>query len=325
MTAPAAQAQPSTRRDPFRISVEEYIQFRRDGFLVVRGLVARDEVEELLAHTEDLMHGRISVDGVPPPPPGATRRELEQRLLRIHMLHRHLEIHERFLLHPRILDVLEALIGPDVLALQTMLFIKAPGAEGQGWHQDTYYIPTFPDSLCGAWLALDRADEENGCLRMLPGSQHEPIYPPKTGYGYGNRELRDIPHVAGVGGHSNDDDDARNELWPVARRYAREVPVVLDPGDVAFFGGHVLHRSLTNRSKDRFRRAFVSHYCNARSFTPWLGGNAEHILARGATTLPYARPRFGTPCAAICPEESRADAGALPRMMAGEDGMMTRR
>ena len=49
------------------------------------------------------------------------------------MLHRELEIHERFLLHPRILDVLEALIGPDVLALQSMLFLK-PGGAGQGFH-----------------------------------------------------------------------------------------------------------------------------------------------------------------------------------------------
>ena len=71
-------------------------------------------------------------------------QELETRLDRIHMLHQKLEIHERYLLHPRLLDVLEALIGPDLLAMQTMLFLKGPGAQGQGYHQDSYYIPTLP-------------------------------------------------------------------------------------------------------------------------------------------------------------------------------------
>jgi phytanoyl-CoA hydroxylase len=44
------------------------------------------------------------------------------------MLHRRLEIHERYLLHPRIVDVVAGLVGPDVLALQTMLFVKGPGS-----------------------------------------------------------------------------------------------------------------------------------------------------------------------------------------------------
>jgi ectoine hydroxylase-related dioxygenase (phytanoyl-CoA dioxygenase family) len=91
----------------------------------------------------------------------------------------------------------------------------------------------------------------------------------------------------------------------VAHRYAgREVPVVLEPGDVAFFTGRTLHRSHANRSATRLRRSFVGHYCNARSFVPWddddalppgESANDRHILARGATHLPYARPRFGTP------------------------------
>jgi hypothetical protein len=80
---------------------------------------------------------------------------------------------------------LAALIGPDVLALQSMLFFKQPGQEGQGYHQDSYYIPTFPDTLCGAWLALTPATLENGCLWYAVGSQHEPIYPDVGGTGAG--------------------------------------------------------------------------------------------------------------------------------------------
>ena len=115
--------------------------------------------------------------GLPSPPEDASEAERRHFYDRIHMPHRTCELAERFLLHPRIVDVLEALIGPDILGLQTMLFFKQPGQGGQGFHQDSYYIPTQPDTLIGAWMAIDRADEENGCLWMTPGSQHEPIYP----------------------------------------------------------------------------------------------------------------------------------------------------
>jgi phytanoyl-CoA hydroxylase len=97
--------------------------------------------------------------------------------VRVHFLHRELEIHERFLLHPRIVDNVAGLVGPDVLALQTMLLVKPPGSSGQGYHQDSFHIVTQPDTLLGAWVALDGADEENGCVWIRQGSQHEPVYP----------------------------------------------------------------------------------------------------------------------------------------------------
>jgi phytanoyl-CoA hydroxylase len=190
-------------------------------------------------------------------------------------------------------------VGPDVLALQTMLFLKPPGAPGQGYHQDSFHIITKPDTLIGAWIALDRADEENGCLLVTAGSQAEPIYPDadeSKGHG-GDHRLEGIGAVA----HADDPDESVNELTRVAARYrGREVAAGLEPGDAVFFGGHLLHRSHANRSATRSRRAFVAHYCDARSLVPWddepLGdgeaGNARHILARGDSHLPYARSRW---------------------------------
>lgn len=247
--------------DRYRVSVAEYVAFREQGFLIVRGLVPSEDVAELRAHVDDLIFGRIDVPGLEPPPPGASVLEIERRYLRIHMLHRVQELHERYLLHPRVLDVLEALIGPDLMAMQTMLFIKPPSGAGQGWHQDSYYIPTAPDTPCGAWLAVDRADEENGCMWFATGSQHEPIYPTvdKRGRNHGDT-LADLEEVENV---SNVDDEV-NTLSRIAQKYeGRIVPAVMDPGDVAFFGGHVLHRSKQNRSETRFRRSFVGHYANS--------------------------------------------------------------
>jgi phytanoyl-CoA hydroxylase len=286
----------------YAVSVDEYVRFRTDGFLIVRGLVSPAEVRELLDHVEDLLSGRVEVPGALAF--GDDNKTAEARLdhlLRIHMLHRRLEIHERFMLHPRVLDVVQALIGPDVLALQTMLFVKRPGSSGQGYHQDSFHIITQPDTLIGAWIALDRADEENGCLRVTVGSQNEPVYPDvdeDAGHG-GDRLLADIPAISGA----DDPDERRNGLASVAAKYeGREVAAVVEPGDVIFFGGHVLHRSHANHSATRFRRSFATHYCNARSYVPWDDeplaeaetGNARHILARGETHLPHALPRFTT-------------------------------
>jgi phytanoyl-CoA hydroxylase len=309
----------------YRVSVREYVTFHDQGFLIVRGLVPPDDVQALAQHVEDLLYGRVDVPGLEPPPSGASVAEIERRYLRIHMLHRVLEIHERFLLHPRVLDVLEALIGPDLLAMQSMLFIKPPGGAGQGWHQDSYYIPTVPDSLCGAWLAVDRADEENGCMWFAVGSQHEPIYPTvdRRGRNHGD-SLADLEAVENV---SNVDDEV-NTLSRIAEKYAaRIVPAVMEPGDVAFFAGHVLHRSHQNRSVSRFRRSFVGHYSNARSYTRWGARtgeqtNGKHILARGSTHLPYGLPRFGTPCAANQPRPGDGDAAPDALMDVMGDGDM---
>lgn len=319
-------AEPTFRTyEPYRVNVNDYLTFRQQGFLVVPDLVPLDDVAEMNAQVDDLLHGRETIPGVPQPPADFTPEQKLSYWQRTHMLHRVSALHERFMLHPRVLDVLEALIGPDVLALQTMLFFKQPGQSGQGYHQDAYYIPSLPDTLCGAWLALDPATEENGCMWMSVGSQNEPIYPDSDGASpNGDQLLSDLQPIA----NASNTDESINTLSRVARKYT-EVKAEVKPGDVIFFGGHIIHRSHANRSQTQSRRSFVAHYCNARSLVPWNHGepyegdaaNHLHILARGATHLPYAQPKFGTPCAANQPRP----ANTRPRpkaMMPGSSGLM---
>lgn len=325
--------------DRYQVSVEQYVKFKTTGYLVVPNLVSTEDVAELRQHTDDLMQGKlpeqqskrmadrdlskdggVTVQSLEAPPEHLSPDEKAQCFLRIHMLHRKLELHERYMLHPRVLDVLEVIIGPDVLALQTMLFLKPPGKPGQGWHQDSYYIPTHPDTLCGAWIAIDDCDEENGAMWFANNSGAEPIYPPcpEAGYGFGDKLVKDIQYVKGV----SDPADENNMLTRVAQKYD-ELLCPAKAGDVVFFNGHVLHRSKKNWSTTRYRRSFVSHYCNARSYTQWgaaespdpagtspwdsatNSANGSHILARGDTHLAFARPKCGTPCAATLTREQR--------------------
>ncbi|MEM6506005.1 MAG: phytanoyl-CoA dioxygenase family protein [Planctomycetota bacterium] len=361
-TAPPPSAPVSDRA---AVTVEQYRDYRCDGFVIVRGLVPDADVAELRRHTEDLMQGRLPEQRDLPAldPEEAERQATENRrargeartkrelfrpddalppeekakqFLRIHMLHRQLALHERYLLHPRVLDVVEVLTGPDVMALQTMLFLKPPGSQGQGWHQDSFYIPTSPDSLIGAWLAIDDADEYNGGLWFAKGSGAEPVHPPcpdTQAYGFGDRLVSDVPHIK----RASDPDDTANMLTPVADRYDQVLGSV-EAGDVVFFNGHVLHRSKANATADRFRRAFVAHYANARAFTAWGRDednpqgqdlstgmtNGSHILARGDTHLPFAKPRFGTPCAATLPPDQRAaqNRDTVRRIAAANHGLM---
>ena len=359
MHAPNAPS-PTAESQRRQVSVDEYRAFRRDGFLIVRGLLSPDDVAEMREHTAALMRGELPEQAAAPvndgkgeghegdgrketgtvrhlsrAPEGLTPEQKAQFFLRIHMPHRQIGFYERYLLHPRVLDVLEVLIGPDLMALQSILFLKPPGKVGQGWHQDTFYIPTTPDTLCGAWMAIDDADERNGAMWFAKGSGREPIYPPcpQVGYGFGDRLVSGIRHVKGA----SNPVDAQNSLTSVAARYDHVLAEV-KAGDVIFFNGHVLHRSKDNWTSDRFRRALVGHYCNARSFTQWghdgdnpAGRDAEsgatngsHILARGDTHLGFAQPRFGTPCAATVPKAERSDEQArVMRILADNgDGLM---
>lgn len=314
--------------ETYRVSVEEYRLFREQGFLVIEGLVSLEDVQEMNDYMDDMLAGRRTIEGALIMKGFGLQPTKPEEWSRAHMLHRLSPLHERFLLHPRILDGLEALIGPAVLALQSMLFFKQPGQPGQGYHQDAYYLPSFPDTLCGAWLALTPATEENGCLWFAVGSQHEPIYPDPRGVGaalssnIGDLGTIDNPSVT---------DESINGLTRVVKKYAGKIVAVeAEPGDVVFFGGHILHWSHTNRSNTP-RRSFVGHYCNARSLVLWNHGeswegdsaNYLHILARGDTHLPYAQPKFGTPCAANSPRPKKNPSMPQPMsMMGGEDGMM---
>lgn len=311
------------RAGRYRVSVDEYRHYYREGYVIVRGLLPADAVTELFDLAERTRKagpaaGRAERGGSDP------LREEFASATRVHMLSRIDAAAERGLLNPLVLDVIEALVGPDVYALQSMMFINPPGRGGQGWHQDACYIKTHPDTLIGAWIALERADEENGCLWVVPRSHHEPVYPP-VGVGGGNvhaldsfRDLNEVHNVSHL-------DDEVNTLSRVAASYPPPVPVVLEPGDVLFFHSHLLHRSYPNRTADRFRRSYVCHYCNARSWVPWDhdgyegdSGNYRQILARGRTHLPYAEPAFGTEVFLFDGEDS-ADS---VQMMGMDDGTM---
>ena len=81
----------------------------------------------------------------------------------------------RYLAHPRVLDVMEDLLGPDIV-LWSSHFIAKPKGNGRAvpWHTDGAYWNKrlTPMNVMTLWLAVDESTVENGCMRVIPGSHH---------------------------------------------------------------------------------------------------------------------------------------------------------
>ena len=234
-----------------RIGAKHRAQYQESGFLVVDQLFSADEVREIKEETLNIFRGeRGLIEGLQKAEAGEDERETLLKYLCIHFPHKLSPVILRYLSHPRVTQVLKTLISPNVKAMQSMLFVKAPGKPGQSWHQDEYYIPTRDCSLTGAWIAIDDADLENGCLWVLPGSHRPAKIYPRAHYSGGD-----------YGEHDTID--------PALFDESEAIPVEVKAGSVVFFNGYLLHSSRRNRSDTRFRRALVNHYMSAESYLPW--------------------------------------------------------
>jgi phytanoyl-CoA hydroxylase len=82
----------------------------------------------------------------------------------------------RLVADDRLLDLVEPILGPNI-ALFASHYICKPGGDGLpvAWHQDGSYWPLEPMEVVTAWLAVDDATAENGCMRVLPGSHRWPM------------------------------------------------------------------------------------------------------------------------------------------------------
>jgi phytanoyl-CoA hydroxylase len=235
--------------------------YRRDGFVAIDGVLAATEIAILRQEAVAIARGdRGSVIGSEPGD-GRFDEDIIGDVLAIHFPHKLSSLMRETMAHPRVVDVLKTLIGPNIKAMQMMLFVKKAGMPGQAWHQDEHYIATRDRSLCGAWIALEDATIENGCLWMHPGS-HAPgiLYPTHR--------------------HNDQRFDPSDEAFDHPFEREGGEAVELKAGGVAFFNGYVLHRSLPNRGSTGFRRALVTHYMSANSLLPWTtgpGGPAEDV------------------------------------------------
>ena len=231
-------------------------RYRRDGYVILPGVLdealvgaTRSETTAICRGRRGLFDGMPTADGQQNTTADTSDDDVLRQYLCVHFPHKLSALMEGLARHRDVVSVLTTLIGPNVKMMQSMLFIKAAGKPGQAWHQDETHIPTRDRSLTAAWLALDDATVDNGCLWVLPGS-----------------------HRAGVLHPVRDQDDPRFDCTQEAHGFtdADAVPVEVPAGTAVVFNGYLLHRSLPNTRRAGLRRALVNHYMSAESLLPWL-------------------------------------------------------
>src|SRR5689334_7370792 len=162
---------------------------------------------------------------------------------------------------PAILDVVEGIVGSDILVWQTTLFIKEAHDESfVSWHQDSTYWGLSEPEVVTAWVALSPSTLESGCVRVVPGTH----------------VLDQVPHI---------ETRAANNILTRGQEIAvdvderQAVAMPLQPGEMSLHHIRTFHSSEPNRSNDR-RIGFAIRYIPTRIRQLHVQGDSA-TLVRG--------------------------------------------
>ena len=242
-------------------------EFNTQGFTVARELFSADEVENLKQHFMVINGARG--------PETDDRLESNEPLAkypRVMQPHRWDELSLEWLIDERLNTWLTTLLAREPYAAQTMFYFKPPGSRGQALHQDQFFLRVDPGTCVAAWMAVDPCDEENGCLQVVPGTHNLPVL----------CSTEADPTIS----FTSDTVELPEGMEPV--------PVALEPGDVLFFNGQLVHGSYPNTSQNRFRRAMIGHYAvgEAEAIANWY----HPVLHMDGTEAPLGFSEHGGPC-----------------------------
>jgi len=145
---------------------------------------------------------------------------------------------------PNILDCMESLLGPDIMLLSTHVFCKYPDPSVTrfvAWHQDVTYWGLEPPEATTAWYAIDDADVENGCMRVIPRT-----------------------HLAGITEHGKS--ERAGNLLSINQEVQTEIDestaidLAMKAGQISIHDGFLIHGSGPNGSNRR-RCGVTIRYC----------------------------------------------------------------
>ncbi len=200
--------------------------YEQNGYVVVREVLDADLVAEGRDHIEWLLQ--------------------KNPQLRPEQLGHHLMTQDAFWVRlvsdERLLDVAEQFLGPD-LGLFASHYIAKPPLTGKAvpWHQDGSYWPLDPMRVITFWLALDRSDEKNGCMKVIPRTQHKRLMSKDEYVDQGEESAFAVA------------------MDPSMIDESEAVNLILEPGDISIHHPNVFHGSHTNTSP-RWRRGLTIRY-----------------------------------------------------------------
>ena len=149
---------PSPPEQATTLSSEQIRGFNADGFVRPLDALTPDQVDSARAYFELLLSQMQAMRD------GRNTYALDGYQLRCRGIW-------EMALHPKILDYVEDLLGPDFVCWSTHYFCKMGGDKKRvPWHQDATYWPVRPTKTVTVWLAIDDVDAGNSPLRFVPGS-----------------------------------------------------------------------------------------------------------------------------------------------------------
>jgi ectoine hydroxylase-related dioxygenase (phytanoyl-CoA dioxygenase family) len=135
--------------------------------------------------------------------------------------------------HPKVLDAVESLIGPNILIYHLTSWLKEPNEPSHvSWHQDGTYFGLEPFEQITAWIALTDATPEMGCIKIIPGS-----------HAIGQRPHKDTTVPGNL--------LSRGQTIEARLDYTQYVMMPLRAGQISLHHTHIVHSSELNRTAER--------------------------------------------------------------------------
>ena len=215
------------------LTKNEIRSYTRNGFVVPKFRLDNSDLEKLKNATLELMqtYPHIPTEGLVSPHifyAGSNRPDIHSKFLEICKL-------------TPLLDIVDQLIGRDIIVWGSRIFSKAPQTgRATPWHQDGEYWPIRPLATATVWIAIDDSNENNGCLKILTGS---------------NRAKTLLPHQSLSGKGAALDKEIKPEL--IESKNVVSVP--LQPGQMVIFDVFTAHGASPNLSNQR-RAGFAIRY-----------------------------------------------------------------
>jgi phytanoyl-CoA hydroxylase len=231
--------------EPTTLSEEQVAQYEREGYLIVPDLLSDDEIDTFVAYEQQ-------------PKPEGWIENLRHHVDDPHWRH--------IAMHPNVVSIARQLLGGSTPRIvQTMYMERKPagdseiGSKGIALHQDLHYLPTEPPTLMACWIAMNDTDAGNGGLCVVPGSHQRGLYEAEMTHHDEEHDAWEVEYPMR---------DRSGKAW-TQRFYSFDIEgldddeikrLTVPKGAGVFFSGYTIHGSYANRSKDRMRRAFATHY-----------------------------------------------------------------
>lgn len=233
-------------QSPNSLSTEQIHDWNQDGYLGPLSVYDQAEIREIRTYFDALLETAI------------TEGRDSYSISSAHL--KHGRVYD-MLTNPTIVGYVSDLLGQDVVGWGSHFFCKLPGdGKSVDWHQDCSYWPLTPSKAVTVWLAIDDADQENGCMEVYTGS-----------------------HIHGLIDFEASDSSDSNVLDQSVKdpeRYGTHRLTPINAGQVSIHSDLLVHGSMPNDSNRR-RCGLTLRYCPA-DVTAYLGWERKGVVVAGS-------------------------------------------